>query len=312
MKICTQIALFFLLPAMVWGQNSRIQKSTLKIGEQTFIFYELTLQNENDAVRFEPKMGLISCEVVNKNSQVSSGKKINLEIIGKFQDGLVFGSKIKWIGKYKVTSWDTGYFEIPAPTIVWKDSMLNFQAIRFKVVPTKLIQGKEIMESDIVLSDIPSDSFYWLKSNIWWMILIVLAALTFWWYRRRRNFLPEPKKIETSLKNRTLLAIESLDRSKLWEKGKLKDHYIEMSYVLRSYLGVQYQLNLLECTSFQTKFLLSTKGLSDETVETIKLILDQADMVKFAKSEPNEIEILKISALAKQIVAETSPIEFDV
>jgi hypothetical protein len=85
-----------------------------------------------------------------------------------------------------------------------------------------------------------------------------------------------------------------------------------MSYILRSYLGVRYELNLLESTSFQTKILMKHKGLSEDTVETIQLILEQADMVKFAKSMPEEIDILKISALAKQIVAETSPLEFDV
>jgi hypothetical protein len=34
-------------------------------------------------------------------------------------------------------------------------------------------------------------------------------------------------------------------------------------------------------------------------------------MVKFAKSQPDEIAIYKHAQLARQIVAETSPIEFD-
>jgi hypothetical protein len=35
--------------------------------------------------------------------------------------------------------------------------------------------------------------------------------------------------------------------------------------------------------------------------------LDQSDLVKFAKSEPLDIEILNISVLAKEIVEKTSP-----
>jgi len=34
-------------------------------------------------------------------------------------------------------------------------------------------------------------------------------------------------------------------------------------------------------------------------------------MVKFAKSSPDELSVLRISVLAKQIIAETSPIEFE-
>ena len=312
MKNWVYISLLICLPFVVSSQISHIQKSTLQIGEQTTIYYELNLDNEKDVVRFEPKMRLLPCAIVQKNSQLSSGQKVNIEIIGKFKESLDYGKKVKWIGKYTITAWDTGYFEIPAPVIVWNDSMVNFQPIQFNVIPTKLIAGKELMESNPIFTDIPEDSFYWLKSNLWWMILLLVLSVLYWFYIRWKNKKPELIKKETSLKEKTLLAIESLDHSKLWEKGMLKEHYVEMSYILRSYLGVRYELNLLESTSFQTKILLKLKGLSEDTVETIQMILEQSDMVKFAKSLPTEIEILRISALAKQIVAETSPLEFDV
>lgn len=312
MKIWISISFLICLQFEVLSQNSRIQKSTLKIGEQTEIYYELNLDSEYDAVRFEPKMRLITCDIVQKNSQLSSGQKVNIEIIGEFQDSLAYGKKIKWNGKYTITAWDTGYFEIPAPVIVWKDSMVSFQPIQFKVVPTKLIAGKELMESAPTFTEIPEDPLYWFKSNLWWMILLLVLGVLYWFYIRWKNKKPESIKREISLKDKTLFAIEALDNSKLWEKGMLKEHYIEMTYILRSYLGVRYELNLLESTSFQTKILLKHKGLSADTVETIQMILDQSDMVKFAKSLPTDIEILRISALAKQIVAETSPLEFDV
>jgi len=312
MKNLIYISLLICFPFVVSSQNSRIQKSTLQIGEQTTIYYELYLNSEKDVVRFEPKMRLIPCDVVQKNSQLSSGQKVNIEIIGKFQDSLNYGKKVKWIGKYTITAWDTGQFEIPAPFIVWKDSMVSFQPIQFSVIPTKLIAGKELMESDPIFTDIPEDLFYWLKSNLWWMILLLVLSVLYWFYIRWKSKKPEHIKKEISLKEKTLFAIAALENSKLWEKGMLKEHYIEMSYILRSYLGVRYELNLLESTSFQTKILMKHKGLSEDTVETIQLLLEQSDMVKFAKSMPEEIDILKISALAKQIVAETSPLEFDV
>ena len=81
--------------------------------------------------------------------------------------------------------------------------------------------------------------------------------------------------------------------------------------ILRMYLTSRFEISLLEKTTYETKLLLTQKGLNDETVEVIARILSEADMVKFAKSEPDVIAILRVSTLARQIVAETSPLEFD-
>ncbi|MFN5912374.1 MAG: hypothetical protein ACK45H_13620, partial [Bacteroidota bacterium] len=96
-----------------------------------------------------------------------------------------------------------------------------------------------------------------------------------------------------------------------WEIGKLKEHYIELSFILRSYLSSRYDLNLLENTTAEAQLILSHKGLHPETIRVIGTVLDQSDMVKFARSAPIEVEVLKVSQQVRQIVAETSPIEFE-
>lgn len=312
MRNCFYSLILLLIPNLIWSQTrSWIGNQKMQVGEQTEIMYELELGSEKDKVRFEPKMGLISCDVLTENSSLTSKEKVNVEIIDVFRDSISEGKPLKWIGKYKVVVWDTGEFKIPAPHIVLNDSTFNFQDITFEVIPTKLIDGQGIYEVEMEFMDIQDDPFYYLKKYIGWIIFGVLCiiALLFFLFRRKKKP-PVPVK-EISLKEKTLLAIESLNQAKLWEKGEIKQHYIELSYILRSYLGVRYELNLLERTSDQTRILLIAQGLSQDTVETIKLILDQSDMVKFAKSAPQELEIFKISALAKQIVSETSPIEFD-
>jgi hypothetical protein len=121
-----------------------------------------------------------------------------------------------------------------------------------------------------------------------------------------------PGKIkEMTLKERTLLAIDALEKSKLWEKKQVKEHFTELTFILRSYLSARYTINLLEKTSHETKLLLLQCGLHAETVRIISELLTEADMVKFAKSHPDEIAIYKLTQLARQVVAETSPIEFE-
>jgi hypothetical protein len=117
------------------------------------------------------------------------------------------------------------------------------------------------------------------------------------------------QSIELSLKELTLIAIDKLEKERLWEKGKLKEHYIELSFILRSYLSTLYGINLLEKTTKETNILLQQKGLKEITIQSIINILNESDMVKFAKSQPEEIAVLKISQLARQIVSETSLIQ---
>jgi RNA-binding protein YhbY len=57
--------------------------------------------------------------------------------------------------------------------------------------------------------------------------------------------------------------------------------------------------------------LLKQKGLSDDILVAIKQILEESDLVKFAKSHPSENDILKVSAIARQVIYQTSPIETD-
>ena len=107
------------------------------------------------------------------------------------------------------------------------------------------------------------------------------------------------------------MAIDALEKEELWTKDKLKEHFIELSFILRSYLTSRYSISLLDKTTHETKLLLTKQGLNNETVDVIARILSQSDMVKFAKSKPELIAILRQSTLTKQIIAETSPLDFD-
>lgn len=136
-----------------------------------------------------------------------------------------------------------------------------------------------------------------------------------WLIVRRRRWDREIENREEirpmNLKERTIKAVEALDASELWNKGQLKEHFVELSYILRSYLTARYNISLLDKTTEQTKIILTKQGLNDETVDTVARILSQSDMVKFAKSKPEVISILRQSTLVKQIIAETSPLDFD-
>ena len=176
------------------------------------------------------------------------------------------------------------------------------------------IDGVDLYDIKENFAEIPPKPFSlvdFLKSNWWWIALIIVGIIVFIIVKRRNKEDTEEREKPLSLRQRTLFAIDALEKAKLWEKGLLKEHFVELSMILRMYLTSRYEISLLEKTTYETRLLLTQKGLNEETVQVIARILSESDMVKFAKSEPDTISILRVSTLARQIVAETSPLEFD-
>jgi hypothetical protein len=291
--------------------KSGVMKGELQIGEQTELIYEFSFTKKDEKLSFIPLQNEIKCIRYSEVNNLTDPERIPLEIIGNFNDSTFQkNGRFIWEGKYTITAWDTGYFVIPPTTISTQDSVYEFAPILIRVTSPITDPNKEIYDIKEQFFELPTDYFAWFKENYTWLlplIAIVLIAI-FWWIRKKRkNEIPVK---ELSLKEKTLLAIDALDAAQLWEKDKLKEHYTELSFILRSYLSARYGLNLLEKTSFQTTILLKKQGLANDTIETIQTILNQADLVKFAKSKPNSETVKAVSTLAKQIVAETSPIEF--
>ena len=308
--------LFFFSAFNVAAQelSQKVSESQLVIGQPIILSYSVVTEKE-DTVLFQEKTDAIEARSVTKTGDLSSDGG-EFEITQAFVDTFIFHSKSKeWIGKYTITTWDSGLFVIPGPAVTINDSTYYFEDVAiasYLVDPVDGIDLYDIRENFVDIPDKPFSLSEFISNNWWWILILVFAIIAFFSLRRRNKDEEEPiaEKV-TSLKERTLFAIDALERAKLWEKEQLKEHFVELSYILRSYLTSRYEISLLEKTTYETKLLLTQKGLNPETVDSVASILSESDMVKFAKSKPDVIEILRVSTLAKQIVAETSPLEFD-
>lgn len=293
-----------------------ISQDNIQIGEPVSVRYILKTKL-TDTLAFAEKHSVIEGRF--KNGGSLSQKGAEFEIIGAFHDTIItLGMNKKWIGEYVITAWEDGEYILPGPSISINDSTFRFNDLAVEV--TLVDQKKDvdlygIRENFTEIPDQPFSPMKFIKEN-WWWIAIVAGALIFGWLLvRRRRWDKEIENREDirpmNLKERTIKAVEALDNSELWNKGQLKEHFVELSYILRSYLTARYNISLLEKTTEQTKYVLTKQGLNDETVDTIARILSQSDMVKFAQSKPDTISILRQSTLVKQIIAETSPLDFD-
>lgn len=269
--------------------------------------------SDKSAISYEPFDKEINATRRKDSSQVKDNNVV-LEIDGEFKDSTIRqGNKYTWIGSYSLIAWDTGKIVLPPLKITIEDSTYLFNEVSFTVISETIGVKDELFDIEEGFADIPDKlTFVELLLKYWYFVaggVILLVGLIFVLFRGKKK----PKKLEKvmSLKDRTLFAIDALDQQKMWADGKFKEHYSELSHIMRSYLSGRYGLNLLERTTFETKTLLLQKGLPADTVDTFMIILRQADMAKFANSTSDEMNLLKISLMSKQIVAETSPFEIE-
>lgn len=85
--------------------------------------------------------------------------------------------------------------------------------------------------------------------------------------------------------------LDSLKEKKLWEKGRSKDFYTELTDIVRSYIENRYSIGAMEMTTeeIQSEFAnnsLIDKDLSNELYATLL----NADFVKFAKASTIDTE----------------------
>jgi len=302
------IGLFFtcFFSVIVFAQPSvRLLRDKIKIGEQT----ELIYQFKGDVFKkdlFPKHEKVIKCAIIGNKTK----KSTDLEIIGLFNDTLIKNkNEIVWEGSYVITCWDSGTVIIPSVEFQMGDKKIAFLPVRLQVTSPKIIEGKDVYDIRTYFASLPTKLSSFFREYGWFILFAGLGLVIFYLLVKRSKKLNQSikKEIPFSLKQSTLKQIDELTSEKLWEQEKLKEHYVRLSFLLRAYLAKRYSLSLLDKTSFQICSLLSKCELHVFLQKDIQKVLDQSDLVKFAKSEPLDIEILNISVLAKEIVEKTSP-----
>lgn len=119
--------------------------------------------------------------------------------------------------------------------------------------------------------------------------LLLLAGAAVLLVRRRMRRLPErvvPVEPDVPPETAALRALRVLDEEALPERGLVKEHFARLSLILRDYLERRFGLPAVESTTLEIDRSLERSPLGTEQRGAILEILDQADLVKFAKLDP--------------------------
>ena len=225
-------------------------------------------------------------------------------------DTVVNTDLMELIKQYELMQFDAGSFTIPQiPVIVDKslfktDSIqINIQEIAVDTVKTPLYDIKGISASGA------SFSSYWYYIVTAILSLLIGVCLYFYIKARQDRNLSEDDKYNTPYE-KAVTKLKKLEEKKQWTRGDAKPYYSEMSDIVRSFLEDTFGISARELTTFEILTLLNSTlrdknvKLDREVISSFKRILQTSDLVKFAKSQPSEGEIVADTAKIQKVIDE--------
>ena len=230
----------------------KVEKSPILIGEQTKLHLSLKYegnQEEIDVIWPEYHDTIIEAiEVISSEEIKTSVPDKNAPYAMLKEQNLV------------ITCFDSGYYAIPPFQVIINTDTILSNALLFEVntVEVDTAKGiadiKGIFDEPYTTQDAVQDVLSWFKENWMWVVLgiiIVVAIISAFIYIRRREQGVKEKFEGPKLPphENAYQRLESLSQKKLWQQGKVKEYYIELSDTIRLYLEDRYKINALELTT---------------------------------------------------------------
>lgn len=258
--------------------KAKADTTKIRIGEQ--INYQITIENADKGVQF-PELELDSLGRI----EIVESKPIDT-------------LKEKLIRKYVLTSFDSGQYVIPPQRIrIWSQEYLT-DSILVDVATVAIDTTKQAMFPIKAIQREPY-TFEDFKKYLWWLLgaLLLIALILYFVLRKKKT----PEEIEAAIPpyELALKRLKELDAKELWQKNKIKQYYVELTDIVRTYIERELNIPALESTTDElvetmTDFNTSSSlNIPEETIDRLNSFLSDADLVKFAKFKPliNEIEL---------------------
>jgi len=273
------ILILFVFPTL-HAQEVKVATSTknIKIGEQ--IEYKISVQAPaNAAVVFPEGQTFGALEMVKTNPT----------------DTLKEAGKFRLEKAYYLTQFDEGKYTIPQQKIqishkdFYTDSLLiEVHNVAIDTLKQPLYDAKPIAE---VTS--PSSSHLWLWIVGIVALLLTAAALYFFVFRKKKLSAEEERKKLPPFE-RAIQDLKDLQNSKYLIESQHKAYYTRLTDIVKEYLEDEVHILAKESTTDELLAKindLQQNGklhLSAETISNLKRVLQNADLVKFAKSKPSD------------------------
>jgi hypothetical protein len=221
-----------------------------------------------------------------------------LEVLESYKvDTVKKGDHYELIKKYGLTQFDSGKYTIPRIPIIINGKTVYSDSLSIEISNVKVDTLKQKMFDIKDIATVKSPMGNWW---IYVLVVIGLIGLGFLIFYLLKNRKPKAKAevivYKTPIEKATTL-LQQLESKELWQKGAVKDYYSELTDIVRNYIEEEIKIPAMESTTSELIEGLRKAAkqkklkLSNDTVENLEKVLQQADLVKFAKVTPLDYEI---------------------
>jgi hypothetical protein len=304
------IALLLISTALspgAWAQPGRaiatLDSSTILLGDQVRLSLELTLPAGSKV-----NWPMFADTLVNK-----------VEILRRSPIDTVSSAREQYTLRQElvITSFDSGYYRIPPLPFIYhqkSDSTQYYtetEAIYLMVNTVEIDPAGDIkpikppLHAPLTFREIAP----WLGGIL--LLALVIAGIILYLKRKKANqpifqIRPKPKLPPHVI---ALNALEDLRHRKLWQAGRVKDFYTELTDIVRQYIEGRYHIRAMEMTTYEISGALSGTDVPQPARDKLYDTLLASDLVKFAKGQPLPMENDRNLANCVDFVMATKPLE---
>ena len=220
-----------------------------------------------------------------------------LEVIQSYPiDTIRKNDRYELIKKYGLTQFDSGKYTIPSVKILINNKAFLSDSLKVEVANVQVDTLKQKMYDIKDIAPANEGIGDWWKYLLGLLLIAGFAALVYWYIKKRQKEKIEEEIYKTPIEKATSL-LNNLEKKELWQHGEVKAYYSELTDIVRNYIEEAIDIPAMESTTSELIEGLKTASqkkkmkLSKETIDSLFVVLKQADLVKFAKSKPMDFEI---------------------
>jgi len=272
----------------------KVDKDKITIGDR--IKYEVILEYDN-GVEIEPY-------AAGKNLGEFEIKDYKIEASQKTKSGKLVSKDI-----YTIATFTTGEFTIPGLKIKYKDLSKQEKEISSDEIKIKVESIKPGPNDKDDIRPLKSPAEIKGKFSVWIFvifILLIVSIAAFIYFKKKKEKEDKPALPPVPAEEIAKNALKALKEMKLIEKGLVKEYYIKLSDIIRTYIENRYRIFAMDRTTWELFQEMRSKRIERLCVDKINYFLEDCDMVKFAKYTPIQKEIEEAYAKAEEIIEITT------
>lgn len=273
--------------------TTAVDSTQLRIGEQI----NLTLQVKTDSlsmVEFPPEPQFLPFEIIEESTI----------------DTLRAEQHYLYTKRYALIQFDSGAYWIPPQKIVVDGFSKFSDSVAIQIAAVEVDTLKQPLFDIKPIQNVERSYAQLVQRILWGVVFLILIGVLYYLnkqYQKKREALLE----EIPPFDRAIQELKALENQLPKEQEEYKLYYSRLTDVVRRYFDEEAAIDAMESTSDELIEKLELRkdagslDLSVETLKNLKKVLQNADLVKFARSAPAIGIATQDRSTVEQVVIET-------